>query len=68
MIGNNQGTKGEEITNVLMAKALKGDMGALRLVLKLMKEAIAYQENQQWAEVDYSATAKKLDRLMGLKD
>tara|TARA_R110000850_G_scaffold232404_4_gene357119 strand:- start:272 stop:427 length:156 start_codon:yes stop_codon:yes gene_type:complete len=51
-----------------MAKALKGDMGALRLVLKLMKEAIAYQENQQWAEVDYSATAKKLDRLMGLKD
>jgi asparagine synthetase A len=61
-------SKGEAITNVLMVKALNGDMGALRLVMKLMEEAAVYEEGQQKAEVDLSAAVKKFDRLMGRKD
>lgn len=57
-------SKGEAITNVLMVKALKGDMGALRLAMKLMEEAAAHQAMQQRAEVDYSDAAKIFDRLM----
>lgn len=54
----------EAFDNVLFAKALTGHTGAMNMVMKLAEKVAAFEEGQQLAEVDYSATAKKFDRLM----
>ncbi len=58
-------SRGEAITNVLIAKALKGDMAALRQALRLMEEVSQGDEARQQVEVDLTAAAREFDRLMG---
>ena len=61
-------TKREAITQVLMGKALKGDMQALRLRQKLLAGVEEDRMVAEQYEVDVQKTAARARKMMGAKD
>lgn len=61
-------TRGKAITNVLMAKAMKGDMAALRSCLRLMEHAAGFEGDERQAAVDNAKIAEKFRRIAGVGD
>ena len=58
-------SRGEAITNVLMAKALKGDVPALRMAINLMNDVAGQRDAEALAAPDYSDAAERFRKLAG---